>query len=97
MSERLRIELLSFDDCPNRDVALQRLHAAIDAECITEEVTEVYVKDPADAESLRFLGSPTIASMLSMLNLRHVHPISSALCAGHTELNRGSKARPLSR
>ncbi len=60
MSEPLRIEILSFDGCPNRDVALQRLHAAIDAEHVTAEVTEVRVKDPAAAKSLRFLGSPTV-------------------------------------
>src|ERR1017187_1256709 len=56
----VRIEVLSFDGCPNRDIALQRLRAAIDAEEVTAEVTEVQVKDPAAAESLRFLGSPTV-------------------------------------
>jgi len=56
----VRIEVLSFDGCPNRDVALQRLHAAIDAEHVIAEVTEVTVKDPAAAESLQFLGSPTV-------------------------------------
>jgi hypothetical protein len=56
----MRIEMLSFDGCPNRDVALERLLAALETECLTAEVTEVLVTDPAAAEALRFLGSPTV-------------------------------------
>ena len=60
MRNPLCIEVLSFDGCPNRDLALQRLREAIDAERFTADVTEVNVIDPAAAEAMRFLGSPTI-------------------------------------
>jgi hypothetical protein len=47
MRTPFRIELLSFEGCPNRDLALQRLRDALDAERFTAEVTEVIVLDPA--------------------------------------------------
>jgi hypothetical protein len=56
----MRIEVLSFDGCPNRDIALERLRAALAAERMTAELTEILVTDPVAAKSLRFLGSPTI-------------------------------------
>ncbi len=60
MREPLRIEILSFEGCPNRDVTRQRLAAALAAEHLTAEVVEVPVNDPAVAQSLHFLGSPTV-------------------------------------
>jgi len=54
------IELLSFEDCPNRDVALARTNAALGAERMTAEITHVLVPDAGTARALRFLGSPTI-------------------------------------
>ena len=56
----LHIELLAFDDCPNRVTALERLRAALDAEQVAAEVATVDVADPALAQELRFLGSPSV-------------------------------------
>jgi hypothetical protein len=59
-SMTLHVELLGFDDCPNRGVALERLRSALDAEQVTAVVTAVDVADPALAHELRFLGSPSV-------------------------------------
>jgi hypothetical protein len=56
----LHIELLAFDDCPNRVTALERLRAALDAEGVAAEAATVDVADPALAQELRFLGSPSV-------------------------------------
>jgi hypothetical protein len=56
----MRIELLSFEDCPNRDIAFERLRLALEMERLTVEVREILLDDPADAQALRFLGSPTV-------------------------------------
>jgi hypothetical protein len=39
---------------------MERLRSAIDAERVTAKVTEVEVADPALAQELRFLGSPSV-------------------------------------
>ena len=56
----LQIQLLTFDDCPNRDATLQRLRSAMDQEHITADVTEVEITSPELARELRFLGSPSV-------------------------------------
>jgi hypothetical protein len=57
---RRRIEVLTFDGCPNA----QSAHALVDRIVadlgVEAEVASVRVPDPAAAERLRFLGSPTI-------------------------------------
>ena len=39
---------------------MQRLRAALDAERVIAEVTEVAVEEPALAQRLKFLGSPSV-------------------------------------
>lgn len=56
----LQIDLLAFDDCPNRTVALERLHSALDAEHVTAEIHMIDVTDSALAHKLRFVGSPSV-------------------------------------
>jgi hypothetical protein len=57
---RRRIEVLTFDGCPNAKSA----HALVDHVVadlgVQAEVASVRVPDPDAAERLRFLGSPTI-------------------------------------
>ena len=56
----MRVEILSFDGCSSRDVALERLREVLDLEQVTADVMDVLVADPVAAEKLRFLGSPTV-------------------------------------
>lgn len=56
----MRIEMLSLEECPNRYVTLERLRLALEREHLTVEIHDILVTDPAHAEKLRFLGSPTL-------------------------------------
>jgi len=56
----MKIEVLYVPNCPNHAVALERLREILSAEGLQEHVSEVLVNDVATAESLKFLGSPTI-------------------------------------
>ena len=56
----MNIELLYVANCPKHAVALERLRAILDAECVHADVHEVLVKDAEMAQSLEFPGSPTI-------------------------------------
>jgi hypothetical protein len=56
----MRIEILYFDECPNRAPAVERIEEALRLELLTAELIEVNVRGAADARSLRFVGSPTI-------------------------------------
>ena len=57
----MKIEVLSFEGCPNKRKALERVHAALrEARIERAEVTEIEVDSPERARALRFLGSPTV-------------------------------------
>ena len=56
----LKIRFLYFEDCPSHDEALQRLRRSIEAEGIGADVEIVRVETAEDAESFKFIGSPTI-------------------------------------
>jgi hypothetical protein len=56
----IKIELLYFDGCPNRRIALERLREVLREENVAAEVVEVNVPDEAAARAAGFLGSPTI-------------------------------------
>lgn len=66
MMERMRVQLLYFDGCPNWQVAEDRLHealhvldnAALDAGGV--EVERVLVSTPELAQAWNFHGSPSI-------------------------------------
>jgi len=54
------IEVLVFPDCPNRVAAAALAREVAQALGIPAEVREVEVRDTAEAERLRFLGSPSV-------------------------------------
>jgi peroxiredoxin len=55
-----RIEFLYWEDCPSHDLALRRLRSVLDAVGVEEDVHVVAVTSDAQAQALRFPGSPTI-------------------------------------
>lgn len=55
-----RITVLYFTGCPNHPPVVEMAHRLIAAHNLDAVVEEVELTDPADAESLRFLGSPTV-------------------------------------
>jgi len=56
----VRIEILYFSGCPNHQPAVNRVRAVLAREGEFADLTEVEVPNPAAAQRLRFLGSPTI-------------------------------------
>ncbi len=56
----MEIEILTFDGCPNSEVAIARAAEAVRNAGITANVRTVEIIDAADAIARRFLGSPTI-------------------------------------
>src|SRR5579863_4048717 len=56
----MKIEILSFDDCPNHGPTVERVREALRQEDLYPELFEINVRDEATARSLRFLGSPTV-------------------------------------
>src|SRR5690242_4538414 len=56
----MKIELLYFDECPNHGPTLERVKDALRQERQDADVVEVNMRDDATAQSLGFLGSPTV-------------------------------------
>jgi hypothetical protein len=58
----MQVTVLYFDDCPNWKVARQRLHEALAAGGLADEVDVSYqtVQTAEEAERVGFRGSPTI-------------------------------------
>jgi hypothetical protein len=56
----MRIEVLYFDGCPNHKLAVERLRQSLRDEGASAEVLEVNVTDAPVAQTLGFLGSPSI-------------------------------------
>jgi len=54
------VELLYFDGCPSWQAALEELRAALDGLAIGAAVTLVRVETDEQAQTTRFVGSPTI-------------------------------------
>jgi len=55
-----RIELLVFEGCPNVDLALQRVRAAVQAANVKPHIRVTRIRNGEEAARLRFLGSPTV-------------------------------------
>jgi len=55
----MQIDLLYFEGCPSWQVGLENLKSALAEEGIDADIRLVQVKDNAEAERLRFLGSPS--------------------------------------
>jgi hypothetical protein len=56
----VRIELLYFAGCPNHEALERSLRELLGDTAFSARVELVEVRDPADAERRRFLGSPTL-------------------------------------
>ena len=56
----MRVDVLYFDGCPNRDRAVRLVRRVLDREGIRAEVRTIKVPDPEAARTLGFLGSPSI-------------------------------------
>ncbi|MBC5800465.1 MAG: hypothetical protein GIX03_12115 [Candidatus Eremiobacteraeota bacterium] len=57
---RVRIEILTIENCPNADTAREHVLQALEAEELDAAIVEVAVDTPALALELRFLGSPSV-------------------------------------
>lgn len=56
----MRVEVLYFEGCPNHAPAVERVRSVLAEEGISATVIQIEVPDTKAAESLRFLGSPSI-------------------------------------
>ena len=56
----LKVELLYFDGCPSYRMAERLLREALADEGLAEPIKMIRIADDADAERLKFVGSPTI-------------------------------------
>jgi len=54
-----QIEYLWFADCPSHDEGAQLLRAALAAEGLDAQIISIEVTTEAEAQRLRFVGSPT--------------------------------------
>jgi hypothetical protein len=59
-ADRVKIEVLYFDGCPNHEALLPHLRELLDEAHVASPVELVEVPDDAAAQSQRFLGSPTL-------------------------------------
>ncbi|MFN8006777.1 MAG: mercuric transporter MerT family protein [Terriglobia bacterium] len=56
----MKIELFYFNGCPNHQPTVERLKEVLKEEGVTAEINAINVSDPSTAQTLRFLGSPTL-------------------------------------
>jgi hypothetical protein len=54
------IQFLYFEECPSHDEALRRLREVMQEEGIETSIEIIKVETEAQAQELRFIGSPTI-------------------------------------
>lgn len=57
---RIQIEVLYFEDCPNHLPTVERINAVLREQGWRADVREVLVADTDTAQSVNFLGSPTV-------------------------------------
>src|SRR5579859_4632047 len=56
----MKIEVLYFSGCPNHVPAVDRVREVLEQEGTPADMVEVEVTDPAIAQQVGFLGSPSI-------------------------------------
>ncbi|MBW2394460.1 MAG: DUF2703 domain-containing protein [Deltaproteobacteria bacterium] len=56
----IKVEVLFFAGCPNHEPAVQLARDVIASLGIAAELREIAVEEQEDAETLRFLGSPSV-------------------------------------
>src|SRR5438105_8338290 len=59
-TQKMKIEVLYFDGCPNHKPAVERVQQLLREEGAVAEVVEVNVSDASIAQKVGFLGSPSI-------------------------------------
>lgn len=57
---RLRIEVLTFEGCPNAEGTRERVRQAVQLEAVDATIEFVAVNTPERAQQIRFLGSPSV-------------------------------------
>lgn len=56
----MKVELYYFDDCPSYLKAAENVREALRLEALPEDMVLVPVLSDADAQTKRFIGSPTV-------------------------------------
>ena len=56
----LRIRVLYFDGCPNSEAAMNLVRQVVASHDVRATIESIEVLSHADAERLRFLGSPSV-------------------------------------
>jgi len=56
----MKIDVLYFEDCPNHMPTLERINEILHEEGCEAEIREVLVPDVPAAQTMKFLGSPTV-------------------------------------
>ena len=56
----MKIELLYFEGCPNHLPAMEMVREVLDSLGRVDDIHEVEVRTQAQAETIRFVGSPSI-------------------------------------
>lgn len=60
MARRAAVEILSFNGCPHHTATVSLVREVAAELGVEAQIREVEVDDAADAERVRFLGSPTV-------------------------------------
>ena len=56
----LKVDFLYYEDCPSHELALDRLRQVMAEEGVSVKIEVLKVETDKQAQSLRFIGSPTI-------------------------------------
>ena len=56
----MKIDVLYFEGCPNHHAAVELAESVVADLGVAAEINQVPVSDAADAERLRFFGSPSV-------------------------------------
>jgi len=56
----MKIELLYFEGCPNHIPTMGMLREILESLCREDQIHQVEVSTQAEAEAIRFVGSPSI-------------------------------------
>jgi hypothetical protein len=56
----VKVEVLYFKGCPNHEAAVEQVRKALLGEGLEPAVNEVEITDPAMAQEMSFLGSPSV-------------------------------------
>src|SRR6266446_10000061 len=56
----MRVEVLYFEGCPNHTPTIKRVRSELVSRGLPKEIKEVEIHSQAEAETLRFLGSPSV-------------------------------------